>query len=249
MSFCGANGAVTSDAQMNASFPGSILPAIGAGRIQEGELKGRLTAQKLEDIYNTLVQQGDLISNTAYKTEIARIANTRNVNDTTAQGILNNLGSKETATMRKVQQEFCFYYFRYKYALETLFDKLVTTSKNTTLQDADRAEIASKLNRAKEFNEKLNDLIQVTNYISQKRASEMREQNTEINMMNGDLQSTFNTLQQHNKLLRSETSLSDLRKRMVEFTEEKNRSAVNLLSLYGFLNLVAIGLLFYIARS
>lgn len=249
MSFCGTSGAITSDAQMNASFPGSILPAIGSGRIQEGELKGRLTAQKLEDIYNTLVQQGDLLSNTAYKTDLARVASVRTINNATAQGILNNLGSKESATMRKIQQEFCFYYFRYKYALERLFDKLVTTSKSTTLSESDRADIASKLNRAKEFNEKLNDLIQVTNYLAQKRSSEMREQNTEINMMNSDLQVTFDTLQKHNKLLRSETSLSDLRKRMVEFTEEKNRSAINLLSLYGFLNLVAIGLLFYIARS
>jgi hypothetical protein len=67
--------------------------------------------------------------------------------------------------------------------------------------------------------------------------------------LNTNLQSTFDTLQSHNQLLNSETSVADLRKRMVEFTEEKNRSALNLLSLYGFLNLVAIGLLFYIARS
>jgi antitoxin component HigA of HigAB toxin-antitoxin module len=249
MSFCGTSGAVTSDAQMNTTFPGSILPPIAAGRITEGELKGRLTAQKLEDIYNTLIQQGDLISNTAYKAELSRVGNIKNVNNAAAQGILNNLGTKESATMRKIQQEFCFYYFRYKYALETLFDKLVLTSKNTTLQEADRAEITTKLNRAREFNDKLNDLIQITNYLAQKRSSEMREQNTEINTMNGELQVTFDTLQKHNKLLRSETSLSDLRTRMVEFTEEKNRSATNLLSLYGFMNLVAIGLLFYIARS
>jgi hypothetical protein len=49
--------------------------------------------------------------------------------------------------------------------------------------------------------------------------------------------------------LNSENSITELRKRMVEYTEEKNRSAMNLLSLYGFLNLVAIGLLFYVARS
>jgi hypothetical protein len=249
MSFCGTSGTVTSDAQLATTFSGSILPAIGAGRITEGELKGRLTAQKLEDIYNTLVQQGDLISNTKYKQDLARVANTQSVNNDVAQGILSNLGAKETATMRKIQSEFCFYYFRYKYSLETLFDKLVMTSKSTTMSDADRADIQSKLNRAKEFNEKLNDLIQVTNYIAQKRSSEMRQQNTEINAMNSNLQSTFNTLQAHNRILRSETSLTDLRKRMVEFTEEKNRSALNLLSLYGFMNLVAIGLLFYISRS
>lgn len=249
MSICGTSGTITSDAQLTTPFQGSILPAVGSGRITEGELKGRLTAQKLEDIYNTLVQQGDLVSNTAYKQKLAQIADMKTVNNDQAQAILNTLGAKESATMGTIQQEYCFNFFRYKYALETLFDKLVTTSKMTTLPEADKADIQSKLTRAKTFNEKLNDIIQITNFIAQKRSSEMREQNTEINSLNSGIKSTFDTLQAHGKLLNSESSLSDLRKRMVEFTEEKNRSALNLLSLYGFLNLVAIGLLFYIARS
>ena len=173
----------------------------------------------------------------------------RNTNQAQAQAILNNLGTKESATMSKIQQEYCFYYFRYKYSLETLFDKLVNTSKQSSLPETDKADIQSKLTRAKNFNEKLNDIIQITNYIAQKRASEMRQQNTEINALNSSIKGTFDTLQQHSKILNSESSVTDLRKRMVEFTEEKNRSAMNLLSLYGFLNLVAIGLLFYIARS
>jgi hypothetical protein len=133
--------------------------------------------------------------------------------------------------------------------LETLFDKLVNTSKESTLSQDARNDIQSKLNRAKEFNQKLNDIIQITNHIAKVRASETRDQNTEINALNASIKGTFDTLQTHAKILNSETSVTDLRKRMVEFTEEKNRSATNLLSLYGFLNLVAIGLLFYIARS
>jgi hypothetical protein len=249
MSICGTRGIITSDAQMATPFAGSILPSIGAGRITQGELKGRLTAQKLEDVYNTLVQQGDLVSQTSYKESLAKMGDLKNTNNDAAKAILNNLGTKEAVTMRKIQEEYCFYYFRYKYALETLFDKMVTTSKSTSLTESDRGEIQNKLTRAKEFNEKLNDIIQITNYISQKRSSEMRLQNTEINTMNSGIQATFDTLQGHSKLLNSESSISDLRKRMVEYTEEKNRSALNLLSLYGFLNLVAIGLLFYVARS
>jgi hypothetical protein len=249
MSICRAGIPITSDAQLTTPFAGSILPAIGSGGITGGEMNGRLSAAKLEEIYNTLVAQGDLISNTAYKQELARVADMQNTNNAQAQVILNRLGSKETATMTKIQEEYCFYYFRYKYSLETLFDKLVATSKLNSLPDADKADIQSKLTRAKNFNEKLNDIIQITNHIAKKRATEMRDQNTEINSMNTSIKSTFDTLQEHSKMLNSETSLTDLRKRMVEYTEEKNRSAGNLLSLYGFLNLVAIGLLFYIARS
>jgi hypothetical protein len=248
MSICGTSGLITSDAQLNIPFAGSILPSISSGRITEGELKGRLSAQKLEDIYNTLVQQGDLISNENYKQQLGALGNKQTTADQ-AKIILNTVGARESSTMSKIQQEYCYNYFRYRYSLETLFDKLATTSKQPTLSDSDKSDIQAKLTRAKTFNEKLNDLIQITNFIAQKRAMEMRDQNTEINAMNTDIKSTFDTLQSHSKLLNSETSLTDLRKRMVEFTEEKNRSALNLLSLYGFLNLVAIGLLFYIARN
>lgn len=41
----------------------------------------------------------------------------------------------------------------------------------------------------------------------------------------------------------------EIQKRMVEVTEEKNKIAYNYLGLYGFLNLVAIGLLIYIAAG
>jgi hypothetical protein len=40
-----------------------------------------------------------------------------------------------------------------------------------------------------------------------------------------------------------------LRKDMLEYSQEKNRSATSLLALYGFLNLTAVGLLIYIYRS
>jgi hypothetical protein len=41
-------------------------------------------------------------------------------------------------------------------------------------------------------------------------------------------------------------SREELRKHMVEVTREKNKQAANYLSLYGFMNLVAVGLLLYI---
>jgi len=61
---------------------------------------------------------------------------------------------------------------------------------------------------------------------------------------------TINTeaLQQEKALLQKK-SYSKLRKHAVEVTEEKNRLVSNQLALYGFLNLVAIGLLLYISNA
>jgi len=47
----------------------------------------------------------------------------------------------------------------------------------------------------------------------------------------------------------SSSGYLDIQKRMVEVTEEKNKIAYNYLGLYGFLNLVAIGLLIFIAAG
>ena len=47
----------------------------------------------------------------------------------------------------------------------------------------------------------------------------------------------------------SEPASLALRKDMLTYSEEKNRSATSLLALYGFLNLTAVGLLIYIYRS
>lgn len=47
----------------------------------------------------------------------------------------------------------------------------------------------------------------------------------------------------------SSSGYLEIQKRMVEVTEEKNKIAYNYLGLYGFLNLVAIGLLIFIAAG
>jgi hypothetical protein len=54
---------------------------------------------------------------------------------------------------------------------------------------------------------------------------------------------------QQEKALLQKKSYSKLRKHAVEITEEKNRLVSNQLALYGFLNLVAIGLLLYISNA
>jgi hypothetical protein len=54
---------------------------------------------------------------------------------------------------------------------------------------------------------------------------------------------------QEQKMLLETKSYTKLRKHAVQVTEEKNRMASNQLALYGFLNLVAIGLLLYISSA
>lgn len=241
-SVCKATPAITSIAQISIPFPNSVFP----GTPLQRNADGRLTEGSLGSLYDSLVSAGKLVSLEQYKKRLQTITQ----KDKEAQkATLESLGLTEKRTMDGLQTEFCYVYVRYKFALEDLFDTMSRTSAGMALTPAQRTSLQAKLDAAKTLNTKLNDLIQLVNYIAKQRAAEMREQNSDINSLNGDINSVYGSLAKANELLKKEDALTDLRKRMVEFTEEKNRSASNLLSLYGFLNLVALGLLFYIARS
>ena len=237
---------ITTDAQANSQYAGSIL-SNGAR-----DNAGLLTDSTLEGIYKNLASSGKLVSLDEYN---------KNINNDITKGtratskvMLDTLGQKEDRFMNGVKSEYCFYYIRYKYSLNKLFESISTTSTGIQLTEAKKTEIQGRLNTAKSFNQKLNDLVQITNYIAKKRADEMAtingESNTDgINALNVSITNTFNQLRSNNELLKKEDAVAELRKRMTEFSQEKNLSANNLLALYGFLNLVSIGLLFYIYRK
>ncbi len=59
---------------------------------------------------------------------------------------------------------------------------------------------------------------------------------------------TVNQLRQQQQMLESR-NIMKLRKHMLAISEEKNKVASNYIGMYGFLNLVAVGLLIYIATG
>ena len=241
-SICASTAAITSIAQLSAAFPDSVLPPANAQRSADD----RLTEGALSIQYDSLTRAGKLLSLDAYRQKLAVI---RSGSKDDVTRVLESIGTVETKTMNDLQREFCFYYVRYRFALQDLFDTIVLTSKGTALTEQQKTTINTKMAAARDLNRKLNDIIQIVNFIAKKRASEMRQQNEQINALNSQIGSLFSNLKEANNLLKREDSIADLRKRMVEYTQEKNLSANNLLSLYGFLNLVALGLLFYIARK
>lgn len=66
---------------------------------------------------------------------------------------------------------------------------------------------------------------------------------------NNDIEDTTEKLQAQLATLTSQDADRKLYGRMVEYTEEKNQAHRNLLGMYTVLNLVALGLIFYIAKD
>jgi len=258
MSFC-PRLRITSDTQMNLSFPPpgstgkSIFPTTGLNR----DAEGRLSSFSLQSIYDALISQKRLVSGDEYKTKLAEIkdARSRTRSDQEKKGreelnrMLNDLPQTETETFNDLKNEFCHFYSRYQYTLDQLFSRLSATSGKANISTTDKDAITMYLGKAKEFNIKLNDLIQISNYLAAKRVQDASKQSSEVNALNENISSVFSSLQKQSEILNKEHSEAELRQRMVEYTQEKNRSTNNLLQLYGVLNIVAIGLLLYIYRS
>ena len=243
-SVCKTTPAITNEIELRKPYPNPIMPT---NQLERNSNDQRLTNAAMENLYSKLVSQGKLVSNDRYKQLLNAVAN--QTDKAVQQKTLESVGQQEKQTMTDLQNEFCYTFVRYRYALEDLFDTLTRTSSGSSLTPAQRKTIEEKIAVTKDLNTKLNDIIQFTNFLSTKRASEMRSQNSNINILNESLKDIYGRLQQQNEMLRQETSITDFRQRMVQFTEEKNQSAASLLSLYGFLNLVALGLLFYIAKA
>lgn len=243
MAFCTAE--TITDSTLNRVYSPSVLPSGSVTR----DSNDRLRIESLKTIYDGLVSNGKLFTAESYQKRLQNIGSPTQETREQVGKTLPNVGETEKATMNEIKKEFCHYYNRYKFSLDELFDVIATTSSGSTLSDGQQANINKNLDIVKGFNTKLNDLVQITNYIATRSASEMGTQSTDINRLNEKITNTYGKLASHNAMLRKETAVSDLRKQMVEFSQEKNLSANNLLALYGFLNLVSIGLLFYIYRK
>ncbi len=258
MSFC-PRVTITSDAEMNLSFPPpgssgkSVFPNTGLNR----DAEGRLSAFSLQNIYDALISQKRLVSAGEYKKKLAEIKDAQNrlKTDDLRKGrdelnrMLNDLPQTEVQTFDDLKNEFCHFYSRYRYSLDQLFAKLSATSGRATVNSDDKTAINMYLGKAKEFNIKLNDLVQISNYLASKRVQDASQQSADVNALNESINSAFSSLRKQSEMLNKEQSEAELRQRMVEYTQEKNRSTNNLLQLYGVLNIVAIGLLLYIYRS
>jgi hypothetical protein len=109
--------------------------------------------------------------------------------------------------------------------------------------------ISSKQSTAVELNKKLLLLTQLADAISKKRYTTSEQMNNEINSVNDQLKIRGGKLLEQNQILEKESATADLNKRMVQYTEEKNKANQNLLALYGGLNIVALAMIIYVSRT
>jgi hypothetical protein len=135
-----------------------------------------------------------------------------------------------------IQNEYCFYYKRYMYALSNMLTLAATprTRLNTGSPYHTYKQNAIRLNNL------LHQILQVIQGISR-----YYERSSDINL---NLDSARSSLQDHMRKLKDTDMEENVKSAMIDYTIEKNSSSRNLLAIYGFMNIVAVGMLVYLYR-
>ena len=149
--------------------------------------------------------------------------------------------------LKNTEAEYCFYEARYKYSLERLLSAINQGYSNNT-GDVQTA-IQRYLLTTQELNQRLNDLTQIINGITEDMMSSTNGLEQQVQAFDTKMKEQQKKLQAQNKIISSGQAVTELNKQMVKFTEEKGKYSNNLLGLYSFLNIVALGLLVYIYKS
>jgi len=154
---------------------------------------------------------------------------------------------KQDELLKNIKAEYAFYELKYKYAIEKL---LCVIEQERIKNNSDIQTIIQPfLEMARELNRKLNDLIQIINGIKDNMASSTSELNDKVKEFDKLTNEKQVKLDYQNRIISSNQASVELNKQMVKFTEQKAKYTNNLLGLYSFFNVVALGLLVYVYKS
>lgn len=152
-----------------------------------------------------------------------------------------------------LQYEFCYYGKLYKTLLSdyiTIQNTTPSDAQGSTFTTTEQGNIIKKLvNNLNAVNLRMKDITELCTIISKTQNTDLATMNSNVNRFLSSITANSQTLKDNASTLSSKDRESRLRSRMIEYTDEKNAYANQLLGMYGVANLIALGLLFYIYKS
>lgn len=152
---------------------------------------------------------------------------------------------KSESLRTAIQKEYCFYYVRYSYALTQL---LTSAATGTPPQGETYANLKTNVTR---INAKLNQILLILQALIRSRAASLTSYGSDADLSNieSSISSSRSKLNEHANILKNTYMEKDIQTAMIDYTLEKNSSSRNLLAVYGFMNIVALGMLFYLYNA
>ena len=157
-----------------------------------------------------------------------------------------NFSSNAAMLRTNIDTEYCYYYVRYKKSLTLLLTAAVDPTTNTSSSSY----VTLKTN-TENINRKLNQIIQLLQSLVNNRLTTLNTYygSGGVNLINEELNTVRNKLQQDAQNLTNSQMETNVKTAMMDYTIEKNNASRNMLAIYGFLNIVAVGMLYYMYRS
>ena len=173
-----------------------------------------------------------LTANNATAPPSVNLTATNNYPNPITQTQAQTYAANAAALRSAIQVEFCYYYTRYRWALCLVLNSMGGPSMQTDVQN---------------LNTILNMILTILNGLMTSRNSTLTNYYNDggINALNDQLDKVSKELVTNSMILESTSLKSDLKASMTDYTLEKNQSSQNMLAIYGFMNIIAISLLYY----
>jgi hypothetical protein len=235
--FCSINPGADHSTDWNTPYPGpkSIVAAIGNNSMSRDQ-NGLLPDSAIPGLVQNLTSSG----------VVPRIPE----NSTNAADLEKFLVA-DSIFIESAKNEYCYYNQRYVWCINQLFGSLVGPKglNYMTVTSAQQAVIKKYLDASVQLNQTLNDITKVLKGVSQSRTKDIQSLGSAITKLNAQLDSTEHGLAKQKDILSKGKDTTVLYKEMEKYSKEKNKYTSNMLMLYSFLNITALGLLFYVYRS
>jgi len=261
-SFCSKNIDVITAVNYNDKYPGaSCLPNNGAGwpvssvDSNSGLVSSSLVDSQIATLLGKPVTTSVPGYNNGPSVEVSVTYNAPSLTeasrnhpqtDTSPAAAFSNASAK---LRTNIESEYCFYYKRYIYILTEVLQ--IAASSNTRNLASDSGYQEKKAN-TEAINAKLNQILQILQGLINSRLRSLNQyygQNSGVNQVNQELDQNRQDLLRHTNLLKNHELEKDVQSAMITYTIEKNSSSRNLMAIYGFLNIVAVGMIFYLYRN
>ena len=156
---------------------------------------------------------------------------------------MNTLVADDLNLYSRIQDEYCYYEQRYRFALRAFFEKATSRTQATN------ADAQKLLENTKILNLRVNGVLEVMNYLAQSRVALVNINKGAVNKRNAVVNDKMNRLRNAFNILNRDNATIKTQREMVRYTEEKNNYTTNQIALWAALNIVALGTIFYVYRN
>jgi hypothetical protein len=150
---------------------------------------------------------------------------------------------QDEAALQTMQGEYCYYAARYRYCVTQIIQSGTNPSASNTNSATDWVTAARILNA------RLMNLVGIMKTLTTTRMQMGPDMSNGVAKLNADLSVRMSKLSEQSNDLVNGNADAILYKKMVQYTRQKAKANGNLVLLYTFMNLIALGMLFYVYKA